>query len=89
MKKIILLSTVFIFSINSIASNNRPICDAIGTRAEGWYLAGELMTKFDGTKAWDSCADKMVTCDAFGSRAEGWYITSQKELLTWDNCSKN
>ncbi len=59
---------------------HRPVCDAIGTRSEGWYWedTGELI-KFE------SCASMgSPFCGAIGSRSEGWYTESG--LITWAFC---
>jgi hypothetical protein len=65
-----------------------PVCDAIGSRSEGWYngCTGELI-------CWANCADHTATCGAIGSRSEGWYSTGNKgcngsNLIGWTNCSE-
>ncbi len=59
---------------------HRPVCNAIGTRSEGWYWedTGALIR-------YENCASMAApTCGAIGSRSEGWY--SDAGLIVWDNC---
>ncbi|HAZ12712.1 MAG: hypothetical protein A2X86_11055 [Bdellovibrionales bacterium GWA2_49_15] len=51
-----------------------PACSAIGTRSEGWYLNGRLMTRETGVPAWDMCQEKNIYCQYVGTPLEGWYI---------------
>ena len=46
----------------------RPICDAIGSRSEGWYdsCTHDLI-------GWARCDGCNAVCEAVGSRSEGWY----------------
>ncbi len=69
-----------------------PVCDAVGTRSEGWYLNGMLMKDFLGRPAYDHCVDKRVICDGIGSRGEGWYIeaniTGEDKAMGTIECSE-
>ncbi|PKN47716.1 MAG: hypothetical protein CVU59_01835 [Deltaproteobacteria bacterium HGW-Deltaproteobacteria-17] len=61
-------------------TQHRPVCNAIGTRSEGWYWedTGELI-KFE------TCSGQPApTCGAIGSRSEGWY--SETSLIVWAFC---
>jgi len=61
---------------------HKPVCDAIGSRSEGWYWEDtEELIKFE------NCADMSEPeCEAIGSRSEGWY--SDNGLITWDSCHR-
>jgi hypothetical protein len=58
-----------------------PVCDAIGTRSEGWYDAatGTLIR-------YAFCAECVPECRACGSFSEGWYDSCTGELIAWGNC---
>lgn len=66
-----------------------PVCDAVGSRSEGWYRADthELI-------CWANCAGLEATCGAIGSRSEGWYTDAGHGciggggLIGWDNCAE-
>jgi hypothetical protein len=62
------------------AELHKPVCDAIGSRSEGWYWADtEQLIKYE------RCAEMSEPeCGAIGSRSEGWY--SDNGLITWDSC---
>jgi hypothetical protein len=68
-----------------------PICDAIGTRSEGWYLDGQLMIDYRGVPAFDKCQFKKVECKAIGTRSEGWYVSpilfGHTKSMTIGQCS--
>ncbi len=64
--------------------SHRPVCDAIGSRSEGWYWAdtGERIR-------FESCAGlDEPQCGAIGSRSEGWYSNGEPALIAWDNCHR-
>lgn len=52
-----------------------PVCDAIGTRSEGWYdgCTGELIR-------WDFCGGCFAYCDRIGTRSEGWRSTCGEDI---------
>ncbi|MBI5482216.1 MAG: hypothetical protein HY906_25395 [Deltaproteobacteria bacterium] len=65
-----------------------PVCDAVGSRSEGWYnpCTGSLI-------CWANCAGHTAQCSAVGSRSEGWYSTDNKgcnggNLIGWANCAE-
>ena len=65
-----------------------PVCDAIGSRSEGWYnsCTGQLI-------CWANCEGSTAECGAIGSRSEGWYGSDGKGcngtgLIGWANCSE-
>ncbi len=64
----------------------RPICDAVGTRSEGWYdsCTNELI-------GWAQCSNCTALCQAVGSRSEGWYDScgtgmDGTGLIRWERC---
>jgi hypothetical protein len=59
----------------------RPVCDAIGTKSEGWYLNGELL-------GWSQCKHKTIACLRVGTRGEGWYEIDgdNNSLVKWALC---
>lgn len=73
---------------NCATAESRPVCGAIGTRSEGWYLDGRLLNKFNGVPAFANCAGQVAICYAQGTRSEGWYATSHPELLLVGHCSE-
>ena len=63
-----------------------PVCDAVGTRSEGWYdsCSGELYV-------WAGCDGCEAECLYPGTRAEGWYDTcgvgaDGTGLILWADC---
>jgi hypothetical protein len=73
-------------AVGKADSTSAPVCDAIGTRSEGWYTP-------DGERiCWASCAEASAArCDAIGSRSEGWYTDDEAGcmgggLIHWDDC---
>lgn len=82
MKKLIALIIV----LTSTLSMAAPICNAIGTRSEGWYQDGELIE-------YDSCKGMEAKCMAIGTRGEGWYAVDKETgeslwPIQYDNCGK-
>jgi Bacterial pre-peptidase C-terminal domain len=57
-----------------------PVCDAIGSRSEGWYdgCTGELLQ-------WDQCAIHAAYCEYDGNEGWGWYSTSGRFIMS-DYC---
>lgn len=59
---------------------HRPVCNAIGTRSEGWYWEDT-----DALIKYENCASMATpVCNAMGTRSEGWY--SDAGLIVWDFC---
>lgn len=58
-----------------------PVCDATGTRSEGWYdsCTGGLIM-------WSNCARSKAVCRGEGTRSEGWYDALTGELIKYGNC---
>lgn len=54
-----------------------PICKMDGTRSEGWYRDGKLLTHA-------SCKGMTPECKMSGTRSEGWYAGG--ELIEYDQC---
>jgi len=59
----------------------KPICNAIGTRSEGWY---DSCTK--RRIRWESCEGCEAICKAVGTRSEGWYDSCTDELIRYGKC---
>jgi len=59
-----------------------PICGAIGTKSEGWYLKGELIK-------YDTCSKCSSICDSIGTKSEGWYSScdyTEDSLIKYELC---
>jgi hypothetical protein len=56
-----------------------PVCDAIGSRSEGWYDCNGLIR-------WEFCEGCTAVCDAIGSRSEGWYSSCDNQLIVYAEC---
>jgi len=59
----------------------KPICDAIGTRSEGWY---DSCTK-ERIK-WANCQGCEAICKEVGTESEGWYNSCSGELIQYGKC---
>jgi hypothetical protein len=55
-----------------------PVCDAIGTRSEGWYdpCTGKLLR-------WALCAECEAECRPFRPDLDAWYDSCTDELIAW------
>jgi hypothetical protein len=67
-------------------AKSHPVCAAVGTRSEGWYLDGRLLKKFNGAPAITKCAGQVASCYAIGTRSEGWYAFAKPQFLLSEQC---
>lgn len=68
--------------------DDKPVCQAIGSRSEGWYWQKkrELIQ-------WAQCESEMAACYLEpGNKSQGWYLVGEAPgsdtLIVWDNCAK-
>ena len=61
----------------------KPICDAIGTRSEGWY---DSCTKT--LIKWDNCEGCEAICKTVGTKSEGWYNSCTGEVIKYGECKE-
>lgn len=63
------------------ASAAQPVCEAIGSRSEGWRRgpSGDLIT-------YASCSTCRAECRSAGTAAEGWYSTCDSGLIEYALC---
>jgi len=59
----------------------KPICNAIGTRSEGWY---DSCTK--KLIRWENCKGCEAVCKGVGTRSEGWYDSCTEKLIRYGEC---
>ncbi len=61
----------------------KPVCQAIGTRAEGWYdSCSDQLIKYA------TCAGCTAGCAAVGTRSENWHDSCNNEIIRYENCDK-
>ena len=61
----------------------KPVCQAIGTRAEGWYdSCSDQLIKYA------TCAGCTAGCAAVGTRSENWHDSCNNEIIRHENCDK-
>jgi len=59
----------------------KPICNAIGTRSEGWYdSCNKKLIR------WESCEGCEAICKAIGTKSEGWYDSCTEKLIRYGKC---
>lgn len=59
----------------------RPMCEAVGSRSEGWYQSG-IRVDFA------ACAGCLSACLQIGTPQEGWYNWCDRSVISIERCAK-
>ncbi len=60
--------------------DRRPVCEAAGTKSEGWYQSGIRV-------AYARCAGCLAFCGSAGTDAEGWYSWCDGSVISREPCA--
>ena len=86
-----IVSMFLIFTISFVSAAIIPVCDKIGTSAEGWYQNGSLV-KFDkcnlNVKNTGSYKDSICVakCQEAYTREEGFYSSCSNKVIKLESC---